>query len=180
MKEYNLQSENKLIIKQGQVEEEMGDVLISWCAETLRNGQETFHRTIKKAGHQVQYSMLSFEGKVRQGDCFTTIPGFVEFNTIIHSITPTNVNLFNNSFFNIMNTLKTYTKDNVCRDAYLTIPTVEFDGFIDNFMIYEKQLSGFSFNFVLDKEEDIVKLTKLLDKKLKKSFTQKFLGKLKL
>jgi hypothetical protein len=173
VKEYKLTSGNRITVKQGDVSEASGDVLVSWCAPTLKHGLPAYYNIMKRAGHQVAYSMMLFETGVKEGDAFTTIPGFVDFNIMVHAITPQNANLFNISFFNIISTLQEYGKENICRDATMEIPTTDYVLFIDNLLLYESQLVDFSFNFVLEEEKNVTKLTNLLDEKFKKNFLKR-------
>lgn len=173
MKTYSLQNNNKLILKIGKIEEEKGDALLCWIAINLHNGPDSFHAIHRKAGVQVKYSFLYLEPHVREGSCFTSIPGLTEFFVILHSVLPFTPALYNDSFFNIINTIIAYKEKNVCRDLYLTFPTVDKKNILKNLLLYISKLENFSVYFICDNQEDYDKSVNIFDKEFTISWWRK-------
>lgn len=170
MKEYLLSQENKIIFKVGNIAEEKGDALLSWSAINLKAGPDSFYAIHRKAGMQVSYSLMQMEPYVKEGTAFTSIAGMIDFFTIIHSILPIqNEKLYNDSFFNIINTIIGYKKKgNICRNLYLTFPSVNKKNILDNLFLYIDFLKQFSFVFVCSSEQEYNEAIKIFEKHFKK------------
>lgn len=177
MKEYKINESNKIIVKVGQIEEEIGDALLSWSAINLRTGPDSFHRIHRKAGSQVLGSIILLESSIKEGSAFTSIPGLTNFFTIIHSILPIHPALYNDSFFNIIKTIKVYQETNICRDLYLTFPFKPQGMILDHLLTYSNQLNNFTFYIIVEEQKDFVLTCAILDDKIKSKLS-KFLKKI--
>jgi hypothetical protein len=170
MKEYKIDKSNKIIIKQGNIEEEKGDAIVCWVAYNLKAGPESFYKIHKKAGAQVLSSITLLEPVVKECSAFTTMPGLLEFYVIVHSVLPFKPAMFNESFFYIIKTLATFKERNICRDAYFTFPGTDKKMFIENLLIYSYMLENFSFIWMIETKEEYNTTIKTMDKLLKKKW----------
>lgn len=170
MKTYFIDGSNKLIIKRGNIEEEKGDALICWIAYNLKMGPDSFYKIHKKAGAQVLSSISLLESYVKESAAFTTMPGLLEFYTIIHSVLPFKPAMFNESFFYIVKTLVAFKEKNVCRDAYFTFPAFDKASSIKHLLTYSFMLEDFSFVFMVETESEYKTTIKTMDKLLQKKW----------
>lgn len=169
-----LKSGNKIILKQGVIEEQKGDVLLSWTGITLNTGSESFYKIHQKAGLQLGTSISLLSDYVKYGDSFVTIAGMLDFYKVVHCILPPNLLMFNTCFFNIIKTLITYKENNICRNLYLEFPIPHKKVIIENLFLYENQLKDFTFVFVAESFNDIEEAeTVILEALQKKSFLKK-------
>lgn len=180
MKEYKINDSNKLIVRKNKIEDEKGDALLCWAAIDLRNGPNSFYRIHKKAGSQVMGSIILFEPHLKQSCAFTSIPGLLDFYTIIHSILPIHPGLYNDSFFNIIRTIKRYQEFDICRDIYMSFPVENKTLILDHLLTYTELLSNFSFFIIVENDKDYDETISILNKKIKTSWidrlTKKILG----
>lgn len=167
MKEYKIDKSNKLIIKQGRIEEEKGDALLCWSAINLKSGPESFFRIHRKAGAQVLGSIILLEPHLREGSAFTSIPGLTEFFVMIHAVLPIHPALYNDAFFNIVRTIKQYQESDVCRDLYLNFPFPDKKFLLNHLLTYTNLLNDFTFYVIVDDEKEYKEMIHICDKKFK-------------
>jgi len=105
------------------LEDESTDVLILWVFEDLKSGPEPFADVVKRASSQAYYSLYTLKEYLNPSDCITTIGGGVKANILCFSVYPINEAKFQDSIFNIRETLNTYSKQNLCRFVSLSLPT---------------------------------------------------------
>lgn len=176
MKEYKIDQSNKLIVKIGNIEEASGDALICWIAINLKAGPESFYKIHRKAGPQVLSSFILLEPLAKFSSAFTSIPGMMNFYTIIHSILPSNPSMFNDSFFNIIQTVKKYKESNICRDITFTFPSVNKKIIIEHLFTYTLLLENFTFNIIVDNDKEFKETIDILDNRLKGNFFKDLLA----
>lgn len=163
---------NSIIVQSGSVEEKEGDVLINWANSEFREGPPSFYNILKKTGYQPLSAIETFKaniskGRVVEGDSLTTIPGMIDYNLILHSLLPKENFTF--SWLNIMKTLNTYKKDNICRTVFFEIPDWNnLFNFIGEFFVYQSLVTNIKFVIVCH-EMELKFLTSII-KKLGKSF----------
>ena len=152
MKEVKLKSENSIIIKDSEIEKETGDVILIWTSIDMKSGSDSFYKIHRTGGSQVSSSALLLNQSIKYGDAFSTNAGYLNFRLAIHCIIPDLLSTFNTAMFNIIQTLLTYKKDNVCRNIYLDFPIEDKTIIIKNILLYEGLLEDFIF-VIITKEE---------------------------
>jgi hypothetical protein len=178
---FEIGNNNTLTVQVGEIENQKGDVLVCWSAKTLKAGPPSFYHIHKKAGSQLSFAAMSYEPFAKEGDAFSTIAGFLDFNLVIHAVVPSEQHLFNIAFFNIINTAVAYKKDgNMVRSFYFNSPVNDYELIIDNFLTYHSQLSKVHFVLMVDNEVEYKKVTDKLTFKFKPNIFKRLWRKLNL
>lgn len=117
----------------GDLVEESCDVLIVWSFHDMKSGPEPFADVVRKADSQAYYSFYALKEHLKPSDAVTTIGGGTKASRILFSIFPVNEEKFQDSFYNIRQTLDTYSKKNLCRFVSLSMPSYKK---LDNLVMY--------------------------------------------
>ena len=117
--------ETRVVVRKGNIEEEATDIILNWVGSDLRSGPRSFFDIHLKAGPQLFNSFLSYEANmnsIRETDAFTTLPGLLACNLVVHAIMPTYEGNYMKTFMNIALTIGTFKKDNLARALSMYIP----------------------------------------------------------
>lgn len=145
---------NKIFISLGEIEKLKGDVVLNWATNDFISGPISFFNLIKRSGFQPLEAIKTFKANIytggfKEGDALSTIPGQLDYNLIIHSLYGNSS--YNLNWFNIINTLNEYKKNNVCRNLYITIPDwSNVIDFITNFLNYIELVEDIEFHFIVN------------------------------
>ncbi|MEO6304517.1 MAG: hypothetical protein ABIP51_15260 [Bacteroidia bacterium] len=147
---------NTITVLAGDVAKQKGDVVLNWTNSSFTIGPPSFYNLMKESGWQPLDSVNTFKanisyGDLKAGDTISTIAGQLNFNLIIHAILPEDT--FSLTWRNIIATLKTYKKENVCRNVYITIP--DWTSVLENvatFFEYQFLLTDFNYVFIVESE----------------------------
>lgn len=121
-----IQGSNTLLnVKKGRIENEESDVIVNWLHIDMRSGPPQFYAIHRKAGAQLFNAVMSYEvgmNSINPCDCFTTLPGLLDCRCVFHVIIPMVKKTYVRAFLHMAETIKTYKKDNLCRNMSLYIP----------------------------------------------------------
>ena len=175
---------NKIDIIVAHLQEQKGDVILNWATNSFMQGPKTYYSLMKASGYQPFDAINTFKANISngdfvQGDTLSTIPGLLKFNLMVHVIIPESTD-YNLTWRNIIATVKTYKRENLCRNLYITIP--DWGDVIDNishFFDYENLLKDFNYIFIVEDETEkkhldgIISSFKEYDSKQKNTFLNK-------
>lgn len=168
-KEFILKSKNKIIVKIGEIETQSGDAILNWTALNLNAGPDSFYKIHRQGGPQISsaISLISAHNiRFNTGDVFSTIPGMLDFNILLHGILPLpeETEVYETLLFNVIETLDTYKKqNNICRNLFITFPDIlNNKKIIQGLLNYEYKLADFTFVFIVD-EKIFQKTTALIE-----------------
>lgn len=115
-KKYNI------ILEIGDITKNDSDILISWANVDLMSGPFPFNTIVEEAGPQYSYTLLPKKQDVKYTDAFTTIPGMLPTSIIVTCVLPVLPEMYNDCFFKIKDTIKTYSQNNLTRYIAMSIP----------------------------------------------------------
>lgn len=165
-----LKSGNKIVLSIGEVEEQKGDAILNWTSLDLDAGPDSFYKIHRKAGPQVASAANVLRGHLQSSTAVSTIAGFLDFYIVIHSILPLpdEDKNFTLTWYNIINTIEEYQRrGNICRNLYCTLPFIN-KNLLNSLLDYESQLENFTFYFMFQKEEDLIRVSEILKPSFRK------------
>lgn len=160
MRKVELKNDNAILIKEGEIETEIGDVLLIWTSIDMKNGGPSFYKIHRLGGSQLSSSALLLNQNVKYADAFSTNAGYLNFRLAIHCIIPDMLSNFNTAFFNIVQTLITYKKTNLCRNIYLDLPIDDVSIITSNMLLYTELLEEFTFVIITKEVGKIFEIIK--------------------
>lgn len=166
---YNFDSFSITILHE-KIENSNSDVILNWIYPTLKSGNHSCANILNKAGTQVKAQLMLIRSSVyNYGDCFSTLPGFLKSNVLLHSIMTPYKEKYNESFFKIKETLLTYSKDNLCRSISLSFPINDYDTCINFILEYFPKVTSIKkIMLYVNSDQELQELRNVLYKKNKK------------
>ena len=160
------QTDTKIKVIRRNIVNDDNDVTLIWLSPSLHLKLNCNKDILEKVGEQYFYSLNPYKNVVKNSDCFTTMSGKLNSDTLLNCILPEIPSKYNDCFFFAAACLKEYKKENILRYVSLNLPEGKHHKIIiNNIKSYFLTLGLREIRIFVDNENDFTLLQNLLSSK---------------